>query len=114
MFGQQFVYIRIVRGQQIEHAAIFPHDAVEEKFRLPAHGQRKVLVEVGKQERVRLDAVQVLQMQPLRGEDCSTATSARGSASMRRTCFSSIAWILQLPWLATVRSCSSGAVLHRK
>jgi hypothetical protein len=58
----------VVRGQQLEHAAVLAHDAVEEQLGLAPEAVRERRVVRGIQQRVRADLVEVLQPQPLRRE----------------------------------------------
>ena len=44
---------RVVRGQQIEDAAVFAEDAVDEQLDLLAEGVAQAVVELGKQRRIR-------------------------------------------------------------
>ena len=48
MTGQALVHERVVRGQQIQHAAIFVHDALKEKLRLAAQRLSQIVVEIRK------------------------------------------------------------------
>ena len=88
---------RVVGGQQVEHAAILADDAVEEQLGLALHrlGQRVV-------ERADTAA----QSGWILSRSCSrshceakrvASASARGSASIRRTCFSSTAGARSVP-----------------
>ena len=54
VLGQALIDERVVGGQQIEHVAVFAHDAVEEQFGLAPHGVGQRAVEIGKQEQIRL------------------------------------------------------------
>ena len=47
---------RVVRAQQIEHAAVLVHDALEEQLRFAAERLPQVVVEVREQPRIGLDA----------------------------------------------------------
>ena len=66
MLREPLVDERVVRIQQIEHAAIFADEAVEEQFRLALHraGERLVVLRV--QQVVGEDLIEILQTQPLR------------------------------------------------
>ena len=59
---------RVVRGEQVGHAAVFLDDAPEQKLRLGAEPLPQVVVEVGEGARVGRDGVEVPQVQPLRRE----------------------------------------------
>ena len=58
----------IVCGQQIDHAAIFADDAVEEQFRLTAHGLQKIIVGIRIKVDVGIGIRQATEVQPLRCE----------------------------------------------
>jgi hypothetical protein len=49
MRGQALVEERVIRLQQIQHAPILTHHAVEEQLRFPPEGLAQVVVEVRKQ-----------------------------------------------------------------
>ena len=112
--GEPLVEERVVGVEQVEHAAVFLDDALEEQLGLAAERLPQVVVEVGKQPQVRARR---------RRDSAGTATgsakfvvsaSARGSASMRRTCCSSTAGSLQRAALGGRRAarrpgcCSTG------
>ena len=87
---EPLVHERVVGGQQVEHAAVFPDDALEEQLGLAAERLPQVVVEVRKLLRVRRLVAQVAQLQPL-AREVAHQRVGRGSASMRRTCCSSTA-----------------------
>src|SRR5581483_10325368 len=62
---EPLVHEDIVRRHQIEHAAIFLEDALEEQFRFLAKALAEVIVEIGEQIRVRLEILQIPKLQPL-------------------------------------------------
>ena len=62
---QPFVDKGVVGIQQIDHAAVFADDAVEEHFRFPPEGLPKIVVEVA---RFRPGALQFAKVKPLAGE----------------------------------------------
>ena len=66
--GQSLVHERVVARQQLEHAPVLPKDAAKEQLRFTAERLPQVVVEVGEQVRVRHDAAQVAQVQPLARE----------------------------------------------
>ena len=66
--GQPFVDERVVRRQQIDHAAVFTNDAVEEQLHFTPHGLAQRVVEVGIQHRQRAGALQAAQVEPLPGK----------------------------------------------
>ena len=68
VLGQALVDERVVRAQQIEHAAVLAHHAVDEHLRLLPEGLAEVVVEVREDAHVRRDRVEVAQVQPLPGE----------------------------------------------
>ena len=78
VLGQALVQERVVRLQQVEHAAILAHDALEQEFRLLAEGLPQVVVEVGEQAQVRGDRIQVPQVQPLAREVASPGSASAG------------------------------------
>src|SRR2546422_976688 len=65
---EALVHERVVGAIEIEQAAVFADEAVEELFRLATHIGREVVVEIRIVIRIRVDLVDVLQPQPLRGE----------------------------------------------
>ena len=77
VLGQALVQERVVRLQQVEHAAILAQDVLEQEFRLLAEGLPQVVVEVGEQAQVRGDRLQVAQVQPLAREVGHQAPRAR-------------------------------------
>ncbi len=77
VLGQALVQERVVRLQQVEHAAILAQDALEQEFRLLSEGLPQVVVEVGEQAQVRSDRIQVAQVQPLAREVAHQASRAR-------------------------------------
>jgi hypothetical protein len=62
---QPFIHERVIRCQQIHHAAIFVDDAGEEQFRLLPHGLPQIIVEVGKRVEIRSGGLQIAQEKPL-------------------------------------------------
>ena len=79
-----------------------------------AHRLAHVVVEVGEQQHVRRDLVQIAQLQPLAGERGHQARRRARSAIMRRTCASSTPGARSRPAIARFSSSSSGMLLHRK
>ena len=77
VLGQALVQERVVRLQQVEHAAVLAQDALEQQLRLLAEGLPQVVVEVGEQAQVRGDRIQVAQVQPLAREVAHQALRAR-------------------------------------
>ena len=65
---QPLVDERVVRVQQIDDAAIFADDAVEEQLDFAPHRLPQRIVEVGIDQRQRARALQAAQVQPLAGE----------------------------------------------
>ena len=65
---QALVHIRVVRREQVEHAAVFLQDAPHEQLGLPLEGPPQVLVELGKEILVRHRECEVPRAEPLRGE----------------------------------------------
>ena len=59
------------------------HEAVEEQLRLAAHRLGEVLVEVRIEVRIRVDLLDVLQAQPLRGEALASAGARIGEHAAR-------------------------------
>ena len=66
--GQSFVHERVVARQQLEHALVLAQDAAKEQLGFTAERLPQVVVEVGEQVRVRHDAAQIAQVQPLARE----------------------------------------------
>ena len=77
MLRQPLVEKGVVRPQQIEHASIFAHDAVDEELGLQAKRLTEVVVEVRIQAHVRVDRRQVAQPEPLPGEVAREIVRAR-------------------------------------
>ncbi len=68
MPGEPFVDERVIRGQQIQDAAILVDDAVEQELDLAAKRDPQVVVEIRIDAGIRLDGVQGSQVQPLTRE----------------------------------------------
>ena len=68
MLGQALVDERVIGPQQVEHAAIFVHDALNKEFCLASKGLPQVVIEVRKGARIRIERCQIAQVQPLSGE----------------------------------------------
>ena len=68
MPGQAFVDEGVVGRQQIDGAAAFAQDAVEEQFGFPAERLAQVVVEIGKQLDDGQMYIQTAQPKPLSGE----------------------------------------------
>ena len=66
--GQPLVEKGVVRPDQIEHAAILAHHAVEEELGLLPERLTQVVIEVREETRVRTDRLEIAQPQPLSGE----------------------------------------------
>jgi hypothetical protein len=77
MLREPLVDERVVRPQQIQHAPVFPQDALEEELGFPPEGVPQILVEVREQPHVRRDRIEVAQVQPLRCEIRDQRFSAR-------------------------------------
>ena len=65
MFGQPFVDERVIGREQIDHAAIFVHDAVEEQLRLAPERLPQGAVEVREQIHDRFHRRHPAYVQPL-------------------------------------------------
>ena len=61
VFCQPFIEERVVRPDQIEHAAILAQHAVEEEFRFLAEGLPQIVVEVPVEGGVRSDGIDISQ-----------------------------------------------------
>ena len=68
VFRQPFIEERVVRPDQIEHAAILAQHAVEEEFGFLPEGLPQVVIEVAINRVVRSDGIDIAQPQPLSGE----------------------------------------------
>ena len=66
--GEPLVEERVVGGEQIDHAAVFAHDALEEQLRLTEERLPQRIVEIGELVRVGKDALHVPKLEPLPGE----------------------------------------------
>ena len=65
---QPLIDERVVGIQEIHHAAVLTHDAVEEQGCLVLHRLPKVVVEIGEGFQVRNGVLEISQVQPLLGE----------------------------------------------
>ena len=65
---EPFVEKRVVRAQQVDDAPVLPQLAFHEQLGLTLKGLAEVLVEPGKQIRIRCDAADAAQHQPLASE----------------------------------------------
>ena len=65
---QTFIDEGVVGVQQVHHAAVFAHDALEEELRFLAHRLAQVVVEIGEDLRIGRGVLEVAQEQPLLGE----------------------------------------------
>src|SRR5262249_54835695 len=86
MESQSLVDKRVVRRKKVEGAAVFANDAFDEQFHFAPKGDAQVLVECGKYERIRLDAVDASHIQPLeskvRDERCLRLRIGNHSADL--------------------------------
>ena len=113
MPGQPLVDEGVVGLQQIDHAAVFAHDALEEQLGLALEAAPQVVVEVGELVGVGLRVPNVPKVQPLTREVSDQRLrlwvgkhAPRLSLEHRR--------VFSLPALASASSSSSGMLLHRK
>ncbi len=105
----------VIGRQQIQHAAVFAQDAVDEQLHLALESGAQAGVEVGIDERVGIDACRSRARAAIRSAKLVTSDSRLcRSASMRRTCSSKTLGSFSLPCSARPSSSSSGMVLHRK
>ena len=74
---QHVVHEGVVGGEQVEQAAVFTHDAVEEQLHFTPHRLRQVAREVGEDRGLRVHVRQTREPQPLRGEMRGEALGAR-------------------------------------
>ena len=65
---QAFVEVRVVRLDQVEHAAILMQNALEGEFGFPPECLPQVVVEIGKQAHVRRRGFKIAHVEPLSGE----------------------------------------------
>ena len=106
---------RVVGGQQLEHAAVLAHDAVEKSSVSRCMLCRSVSSNVERVGLARAGRRQVAHQQPLAAEVRRSASRDRGSASMRRTCaLEHRPDCRACPAPAASSSSSSGMLLHRK
>ncbi len=75
--GDPLVHERVVRREQVQHVAVFAHDAVEQQFGFPLVGLRELVVERREQQGVGMNLLDVLQPQPLRREPGRHRLAAR-------------------------------------
>ena len=66
--GQALVEIGMITLDQLQHAAVFSEHLFKQPFRLLTHGLTEVFIKVGKASRIRGEAFQVPQVEPLIGE----------------------------------------------
>ncbi len=111
--GQSLVDERVVGVDELQHAAILAHDVGEEQLGFPSHRRRSASSNAGNFSRSG-DTVARLRSCSHCPAKFSTSASDLGSASIRRTCRSSVSPWLSLPSRASVNSSSSGMLLHRK
>ena len=112
---QPLVQERVVGAQQVERAAVLADDAVEEQLGLAPERLAQRVVEVGKDALHRHRRRRGCAGTATGRRSCSTNASARGSASIRRTCCVEHRRRAQLT--ASPRassSSSSGMLLQRK
>src|SRR3954453_23998967 len=65
MSRQPLIDERIIRRHQIENAAVFPQNTLEQQLRLAAESLAQIIVEIREFIRVRLHVPQIAQLQPL-------------------------------------------------
>ena len=82
VLGQPLVHERVVRAQQVEHAAVFADDALEEQLGLAPERLAQVVVEVGERRASGLAAARFRRYSHWPAK-LVTSASARGSASIR-------------------------------
>src|SRR6202012_1469798 len=58
----------VIRVQKIENTAVFPNKVAEEQIRLVPHGLAQIVVEVREGFEIRIDVLEIPQVQPLVGE----------------------------------------------
>ena len=110
MPGQTFVDERVVRVEQVHHAAVFAQDRFEQQLGFTPERLTQLAVE---HLRLRADIVELAKKQPLCGEIVDERLRAsvgqhppRLPLELRR--------IASLPACASASSSSSGTLLHRK
>ena len=81
---QAFVDERVVRVEELQHAAVLIADRLEEELCLREHRRSQRFVEVGEQGRVGREVLELARLQPLAGEVFGKAR-ALGSRSIRLT-----------------------------
>ena len=106
---QALVDERVVRGEQIEDAAVLADDAVEEELRLPPHGHRQVVVPIGEEKHVGMRVLQVLEVKPVGREARRERFGARVFEHPANLLLDDRR-VRGLPALARVMSSSSGAL----
>ena len=113
MLGEALVDERVVGRQQIEHAAVLAHDALEQQLGFARERLPQVVVELGNRS---LSGTAFLRFRSCSHWPAKLLTSASdlGSASMRRTCCASTARSCSRPRAARSSSWSSGMLLQRK
>ena len=111
---QPLVHERVVRGQQVEHAAVLAHDALDEQLDLfaesPRAGRRRSSGTRPRPARLRR-APRIFSHWNAK---LVTSDVERGSASSRRTCASSTFGSASVPFSARRSSSSSGGWPSRK
>ena len=114
MLRQPLVDERVVGVQQVEHAAILAHDAVEEQLGLALEGLPQVVVEVGEDEQIGIPVAQLAQEQPLSGEVGDQRLRSRIGEHPPDLPLQDGGILAACPASAACRSSSSGMLLQRK
>ena len=111
---QPLVDERVVGGQQIEHAAVLAHDALEKQLGLAPERLPQVVVEVRKDSEFGHDAAEIAQLQPLAGEIADERLRPRIGQHAPHLLRQHLAAGRAVPPAAGSISSSSGMLLQRK
>ena len=114
MLGEALIEEGVIRGQQIDDAAILAQRAFDQQLGFLLERLTQVLVEVRKGCRIRLYSRDIAQEQPLAGEVRSPAPASADRPACAGPGASRTAGSPSSPRSATASSSSSGMLLHRK
>ena len=112
--GQPLVDERVVRRQELDHAAVLAQLCFDEQLGLPPHRAAQAARRSPGTSARSARRCAMLRSCSHWPAKFSTSALAFGSASMRRTCWASVAGSCSLPRSARSSSSSSGMLLQRK
>ena len=112
--GEAFVHIRVVRGQQVEHASILPENASGKQLRFAPESLPQVFVEIGVFPGIGQHRREIAQEQPLPDEVARPARRREDRRASAAPAARATAGSCSFPELAASSSASSGMLLQRK